>query len=48
MILDARRSVITSSAEPILGAANIHISILPPGSVYDPGSSEATLPGKQN
>jgi cyanophycinase len=48
MILDARRSAITSSGEPILGAANVRISVLPAGSTYDPGSGEATLPGQQH
>jgi cyanophycinase len=48
MILDARRSTITSSAQPTLGAANIKISVLPAGSTFDPGSGEATLPGTHN
>ena len=48
MILDARRAAITSSGEPILGAANVRISVLPAGSTYDPGSGEATLPGQQH
>ena len=47
IVLDARRSTVTSSAQPILGAANIQISVLPAGSTYDPGSGEATLPGPQ-
>jgi cyanophycinase len=46
MILDARRSAVTSSGEPILGAANVRISVLPAGSKYDPGSGEASLPGQ--
>ena len=48
IVLDARRSSVTSSGAPILGAANIRMSVLPAGSKYDPGSGEATLPGKQN
>jgi cyanophycinase len=48
IVLDARRSTITSSTQPILGAANVRISVLPAGSTYDPGSGEATLPGIQH
>jgi len=48
MILDARGSKVTSSVQPILGAANVRISVLPAGSTYDPGSGEATLPGTHN
>ena len=48
IILDARRSAVTSSAQPILGAANVRVSILPAGSKYDPGSGEASLPGTQH
>jgi len=48
MILDARGSRVTSSVQPILGAANVRISVLPAGSTYDPGSGEATLPGTQH
>lgn len=47
IILDARGSPVTSSVQPILGAANVRISVLPAGSTYDPGSGEATLPGQQ-
>ena len=45
IILDARGSRITSSVQPILGAASVRLSVLPAGSTYDPGSGEATLPG---
>jgi cyanophycinase len=45
IILDARGSRITSSLQPILGAASVRLSVLPAGSTYDPGSGEATLPG---
>jgi cyanophycinase len=48
IILDARRSPVTSSGQPILGAANIQVSVLPAGSTYDPGSGLATLPGTQH
>ena len=48
IVLDARRSTVTSSRQPILGAANVRISVLPTGSTYDPGSGEATLPGPQH
>src|SRR3954468_12466036 len=44
MILDARRSRITSGASPSLGGANIRVSVLPAGSTYDPQTGEATLP----
>jgi cyanophycinase len=45
MILDARRSRITSTASA-LGAANIRVSVLPAGSIYDPQTGEATLPAR--
>ncbi|MFL5478691.1 MAG: cyanophycinase [Gemmatimonadaceae bacterium] len=45
IILDARGSRITSSVQPILGAASVRLSVLPSGSTFDPGSGEATLPG---
>jgi cyanophycinase len=48
MILDARHSLVTSSSQPILGAANVRISVLPAGGTYDPGSGEATLSGIQH
>jgi cyanophycinase len=44
MILDARRSRVTSSTAAALGAADVRISILPAGSTYKPESGEATLP----
>jgi cyanophycinase len=47
IILDARRSIITSSARPTLGAANVQMSVLPAGSTYDPASGVAALPGTQ-
>jgi cyanophycinase len=48
IVLDARMSTVTSSSQPILGAANVRISVLPAGSTYNPGSGEATLPGSQH
>lgn len=45
MILDARRSRITSANAPALGATDVKLSLLPAGSTYDPRTGEASLPG---
>ena len=45
MILDARRSRITSASAPVLGATDVKLSLLPAGSTYDPRTGEASLPG---
>jgi cyanophycinase len=46
MILDARRSNVTSAASPALGATAIRVSVLPAGSTFDPQTGEATLPAR--
>jgi cyanophycinase len=45
VIYDARRARITASAAPVLGATEVRMQLLPPGSVYDPPSGTARLPG---
>ncbi|HET7614783.1 MAG TPA: cyanophycinase [Gemmatimonadaceae bacterium] len=44
VILDARKSLVSSSGAAVLGAADIRVSILPAGSTYDPRTGAATLP----
>lgn len=44
VIYDARRSRITSTGAPVLGAVEVRMQLLPPGSVYDPRSGTARLP----
>lgn len=43
-VYDARKSRITSSGAPLLGATGIQVQLLPAGSQYDPRSGKATLP----
>jgi len=44
MVLDARTSRVSPSGAPILGAADIRVSVLPAGSTYNPRTGEANLP----
>jgi len=44
LVVDARRSRVTSPDSPELGASDITLHLLPPGSVYDPSKGRATLP----
>jgi cyanophycinase len=44
VVYDARRSVVTPSTAPLLGAADVRVSILPAGSTYDPRAGVANLP----
>lgn len=44
MIYDARGSRITGASANVLGAAALHLHILPEGSVFDPATGEARLP----
>jgi cyanophycinase len=46
VIYDARKSRITALTAPLLGATDIRVHLLPPGSVYDPASGRATLPAR--
>lgn len=45
IVIDARHSPVTSATAPRLGAVDMHVSVLPAGSTYDPRSGRATLPG---
>lgn len=46
MIVDARRSRVTPLQAAALGAADVRVSLLPAGSMYDPRTGEATLPAR--
>jgi cyanophycinase len=46
MILDARKARFVPSSAPMLGAADIRVSLLPAGSKYNPRTGEATLPSR--
>jgi cyanophycinase len=45
IVIDARHSRVTPPGAPRLGAADMHVSVLPAGSTFDPPSGRATLPG---
>lgn len=45
VVFDARRARITPPGGAPLGAADVRMQVLPPGSVYDPASGKAALPG---
>jgi cyanophycinase len=44
MILDARSSRVTGSAQPLLGATDVKVSVLPAGSTFDPETGRGSLP----
>lgn len=44
IVFDARSSRITAPNAPRLGAVDIHVSVLPAGSTFDPQTGRATLP----
>ncbi len=44
IVFDARSSRITSPTAPRLGALDIHVSVLPAGSTFNPRTGRATLP----
>ncbi len=44
VVYDARGARVTPPAGPVLGAAEVRLHVLPPGSVYDPRTGRATLP----
>lgn len=44
IVLDARNSRITPINAPRLGAVDMHVSVLPAGSTFDPQTGHATLP----
>jgi cyanophycinase len=45
VVYDARRAAVTPSGAPALGAADVRLDVLPPGSTYDPRTARAVLPG---
>ncbi len=46
VVYDARKAHITPAALPILGATDLRVHVLPPGSTFDPGSGRATIAGE--
>jgi len=44
VIYDARRAAVTPAESPALGAADVRLDVLPPGSTYDPRTAKAELP----
>ena len=46
LVVDARQSRITAPASPELGATDIRVHLLPPGSSYDPTTGRAVLPAR--
>lgn len=45
LVMDARQAQVTSSGAAVLGAAGIRMLLLPAGSLYDPRTGHARLPG---
>lgn len=45
LVMDARQAQVTPSAAPLLGASGIRMLLLPAGSLYDPRTGRARLPG---
>jgi cyanophycinase len=44
IVVDARQARVTSASEPLLGATNVRVSVLPAGCTYDPVSGVASIP----
>jgi cyanophycinase len=44
VILDARSSRVTEAAQPLLGATDVKVSVLPAGSTFDPETGRGSLP----
>jgi cyanophycinase len=44
LIYDARRAKVAALPGPLLGATDLRVHLLPPGSRFDPGSGRATIP----
>ncbi len=45
VIYDARKAALTPAGAPALGATDLRLDVLPPGSTYDPRTARAVLPG---
>lgn len=48
LIIDARDARVTPGSAPRLGAAGVHVHLLPPGSRFDPETGTAVLPASPN
>lgn len=46
LVMDAREADVTPAGAPILGASGIRMLLLPAGSLYDPRTGRARLPGR--
>ncbi len=44
VVYDARHASVTPAGAPALGAKDVQLSVLPPGSRYDPATGKAVLP----
>ena len=44
VIYDARKAAVTPAGAPALGATDVRLDVLPPGSTYDPRTAKAVLP----
>ena len=44
LIYDARRAKVAARPGPLLGATDLRVHLLPPGSRFDPASGKATIP----
>lgn len=44
IVVDARQARVTSASEPLLGATNVRVFVLPAGSTYDPVSGVGSIP----
>ena len=44
VVYDARRARVTGPGAPVLGAADVRLHVLPPGSSYDPATGRVELP----
>jgi len=45
LVMDARNAEVTPASAPVLGASGIRMLLLPAGSLYDPRTGRARLPG---
>lgn len=46
LLMDARQAEVTPAGAPLLGASGIRMLLLPAGSLYDPRTARARLPGR--
>ncbi|HKG94689.1 MAG TPA: hypothetical protein VKA84_22440, partial [Gemmatimonadaceae bacterium] len=44
VVYDARHARVTPAGAPVLGAADVRLHVLPPGSTFDPATGKTELP----